>query len=599
MAPKKKGKGKGDKLSRMTVEQRQQYLDRRAAQEAETNRRKEELLACFLKLKLADEERKGNVNQAKLMTKWREVLRQSKTSTLTTQLKELKTRVAETTKQQERLIHLLSSQVNQAQYQRTRAAHNHLSAVHKLTELHEEHVEVLNRHMRADEAQVVGSQAAGTEDMAATHLHNLRRLSLVSQASHRHHNFTEREELAAFHTTTTHLTTQLEEEVAAARVEREAALEEAWARLALSLRDHQQHTASLRDTCNHLQQRVSNNHTNLTSINNAIMDMQSEVEEVRKQLRQVERPSAAAQELQQLKKTVMVLRASLASHCIAHRTLIKAINRRGYKAKMISGSCPTHHCFLQQLEETLKVGRAVLEMVTACDRLEMHQDRNIPFLPPPPPPILAAATAAVGCLRTRLAAPVPPPSHTLISLSQPQELETQVGLSTETDEGLGVSLPSSQEPAVPTRVTPRAPTSVVETDEGVGSSIGLSVVPVSTITHGKVTLPRLPSPLTPNTRGVIVRRAMLGQDKLARIGELLYHEEAAHEAAHTLQSHPTSDPLPDFVLQEESVSASGKHQPQSRWWQLPFSSWLLEMARPAGTRQSSACTRGQTAATLC
>lgn len=50
MAPKKKGKGKGDKLARMSVEQRQQYLDRRAAQEAESNRRKEELVAGFLKV---------------------------------------------------------------------------------------------------------------------------------------------------------------------------------------------------------------------------------------------------------------------------------------------------------------------------------------------------------------------------------------------------------------------------------------------------------------------------------------------------------------------------------------------------------------------
>ncbi|KAG7175788.1 uncharacterized protein LOC121857168 [Homarus americanus] len=45
-------------------------------------------------------------------------------------------------------------------------------------------------------------------------------------------------------------------------------------------------------------------------------------------------------------------------------------------------------------------------------------------------------------------------------------------------------------------------------------------------------------------------RVMLGQDKLARISELLYHEEAAHEAAHTLGGHDTLGPPPDFVLQE-------------------------------------------------
>ena len=53
MPPKGKGgkKGKkGDKLSRMSAEQRKQYLDKKAAQEAELIRRREELIAGFLKV---------------------------------------------------------------------------------------------------------------------------------------------------------------------------------------------------------------------------------------------------------------------------------------------------------------------------------------------------------------------------------------------------------------------------------------------------------------------------------------------------------------------------------------------------------------------
>ena len=54
-----------------------------------------------------------------------------------------------------------------------------------------------------------GSAAAGTEHLAATHLHQLRRLSLVGQASQRDHDLSEKEQLASFHTTLTQITTQV------------------------------------------------------------------------------------------------------------------------------------------------------------------------------------------------------------------------------------------------------------------------------------------------------------------------------------------------------------------------------------------------------
>lgn len=48
MAPKKKGKG--SKLSRMTEEERARYLQHRAAIEEEAKRRKQQLVATFMKV---------------------------------------------------------------------------------------------------------------------------------------------------------------------------------------------------------------------------------------------------------------------------------------------------------------------------------------------------------------------------------------------------------------------------------------------------------------------------------------------------------------------------------------------------------------------
>ena len=50
MAPKKKGKG--SKLSRMTEEERARYLQHRAAIEEEAKRRKQQLVATFMKVRL-------------------------------------------------------------------------------------------------------------------------------------------------------------------------------------------------------------------------------------------------------------------------------------------------------------------------------------------------------------------------------------------------------------------------------------------------------------------------------------------------------------------------------------------------------------------
>lgn len=60
-------------------------------------------------------------------------------------------------------------------------------------------------------------------------------------------------------------------------MERESVLEDSWAKLAQSMRDHEAHTASLRANCHHLQDRVSTNQKNLVKVNQGISDMQVSV----------------------------------------------------------------------------------------------------------------------------------------------------------------------------------------------------------------------------------------------------------------------------------------------------------------------------------
>lgn len=76
MADKKLAK----KLAKMTEEERAAFLEQQRLQEAENQRKKEEMLFRFLKEKLAKEEKASKLNMVKIQNQWRAMMRKSKPS---------------------------------------------------------------------------------------------------------------------------------------------------------------------------------------------------------------------------------------------------------------------------------------------------------------------------------------------------------------------------------------------------------------------------------------------------------------------------------------------------------------------------------------
>ncbi|TMW43570.1 hypothetical protein DOY81_011350 [Sarcophaga bullata] len=71
-------KGKGNKLAKMSEEERARYLQLRADIEEETRRRKMQLISMYMKNKLKREEAFCRLNMAKINQEWRSILRQIK-----------------------------------------------------------------------------------------------------------------------------------------------------------------------------------------------------------------------------------------------------------------------------------------------------------------------------------------------------------------------------------------------------------------------------------------------------------------------------------------------------------------------------------------
>ncbi|XP_075167931.1 dynein regulatory complex subunit 2 [Haematobia irritans] len=71
-------KGKGNKLAKMSEEERARYLQMRADIEEEARRRKMQLISMYMKNKLKREEAFSRLNMAKINQEWRSILRQVK-----------------------------------------------------------------------------------------------------------------------------------------------------------------------------------------------------------------------------------------------------------------------------------------------------------------------------------------------------------------------------------------------------------------------------------------------------------------------------------------------------------------------------------------
>ncbi|XP_049776134.1 dynein regulatory complex subunit 2 [Schistocerca cancellata] len=135
MGPKKKGKG--NKLSRMSEEERARYLQHRAAIEEEARRRKQQLIATFMKNKLKHEEAFTRLNMAKINQEWRQILRNIKTKELKQNLTALWESFQHVTSYKTQVMENLLKDMEDAADQYNRILQCHTEATDRLLQIHE------------------------------------------------------------------------------------------------------------------------------------------------------------------------------------------------------------------------------------------------------------------------------------------------------------------------------------------------------------------------------------------------------------------------------------------------------------------------------
>ncbi|VVC40684.1 Hypothetical protein CINCED_3A004905 [Cinara cedri] len=142
MAPKKNKKG--NKLARMSDEEKLRYLQHRAAVEEETRRRKEHLVATYLKNKLKKEEAFTRLNTAKLNQQWRHNLRQIKCKELKDEMMTMENRFEILLDCKNNYIDVLLKDLEDAEEQNLKQYGAHAEIIFQFLGLHKKVLEELH-----------------------------------------------------------------------------------------------------------------------------------------------------------------------------------------------------------------------------------------------------------------------------------------------------------------------------------------------------------------------------------------------------------------------------------------------------------------------
>ncbi|XP_059619803.1 dynein regulatory complex subunit 2 [Phlebotomus argentipes] len=153
MGKKKKG---GNKLARMSEEERARYLQHRADMEEEARRRKETLIALYMKNKLKREDAFTRLNMAKINQEWRSILRQLKCEELKEEIKCVEVFCGDSIEHKNQVIRRLLCDLDESEELYATMLHAHVENIERIITLHSERLKFWHEWYVTEKQSMLG-----------------------------------------------------------------------------------------------------------------------------------------------------------------------------------------------------------------------------------------------------------------------------------------------------------------------------------------------------------------------------------------------------------------------------------------------------------
>ncbi|XP_055619278.1 dynein regulatory complex subunit 2 [Toxorhynchites rutilus septentrionalis] len=153
---KKKG-GNKNKLAKMSEEERARYLQHRADMEEEARRRKQQLIATFMKNKLKREDAFSRLNLAKINQEWRTILRNIKCKELKNEIEQVEKMCTECIESKNGIIRRLLCDLDESEEIYSTMLHAHMEKIDKIMNIHKDRLQFLQELYEIEKKEIIGN----------------------------------------------------------------------------------------------------------------------------------------------------------------------------------------------------------------------------------------------------------------------------------------------------------------------------------------------------------------------------------------------------------------------------------------------------------
>ncbi|XP_077339449.1 dynein regulatory complex subunit 2 [Lithobates pipiens] len=371
--PKKGGKKKSGKLSRMTEEERLLYMQQKMMAEEEQNKKKQDMLMQFLKDKLAKEEQSSNINLHKLNVQWRAVLREVKVKELRKDIEILSQTFERVVDCKNNVTKSLIKDVEEADEQYTHALRSYLQTIDQLLELQRERLDLLQEEYQQELDTVL--QEFDTERKMITEQENKEILYLQNVILAMEQNTLENESEAKqeFQSMRDEIKNKSLEEKHTLRMVLENTIEDLWKQVQQAQKNYQ-------------------NATEDHKIAFATLKAKDEksAEEIAYQMKK----------LQKIQESINTLRNKISAHTrdneeqnrrlredkeVVHKQFLKLKQQmnqaRAAEYSRLTTLTVQSNAALKELQRVIDKGEQILRLAEMCRKLETEEEKVLPFYP--------------------------------------------------------------------------------------------------------------------------------------------------------------------------------------------------------------------------
>ncbi|XP_061470800.1 dynein regulatory complex subunit 2 [Rhineura floridana] len=365
--PKKKGR----KRQMLTDEERLLMMQQKQLAEEEMTKKKEDMLAQFLKEKLAKEERNSVVNMHKITLQWRTVLREVKARELRKDIEILSQTFERVVDCKDSVIKSLAKDLAEAEAQYAHALRSHLHNIDQLLQLQRCRLGYLEEDYQTELQALQKEFDTERKIIIGHHEQETRYLQDVLLAMEQNFADSEYEARLDFQSTRDDVKNKNLEEKHYLRMQLEGKVEELWKRFQQALRNYTEATEDRKIAFENLKVRDEKSTKEIEMQMKKLQKMQDLIIILKNKIALHARESEEQNRRVRDEKEV-VLKQLQKLKCQMNRARAKARSSLAKLTRESSGA-------LKVLERVVQKAELILRLAEMCRRLESEEEKVLPF----------------------------------------------------------------------------------------------------------------------------------------------------------------------------------------------------------------------------